>query len=97
MITWTWIVFNALWIFALALGLSQLGLLYWKRESSEGNFDRTLAAQKNGVNLYPAVGLFCLGLFVTSVSVWERVFWVVLAGLCLFQLIRTLVIAWKKR
>jgi hypothetical protein len=97
MFTWTWIVFSALWIFGLALGLSQLGFAFWARETSGGKFADITSLQRKSLDLYPAAGLFCLGLAVTSGSVWERVFWAVLTGWCLFRLMRSIIIARKKK
>ncbi|MDP2977187.1 MAG: hypothetical protein Q8N45_13380 [Anaerolineales bacterium] len=78
----------------MALALAVLSFAYCERGVT-GERMRVILAQPRwefGLNL--AGTLFCLGLAATSNKTWERVLWLVLMGLYLFQIGLG---AWKRR
>lgn len=87
MIDWTNLFFNALWIFALAIGLACLS--YASYEASDRSTSMRTEFGRPGVQLFINVAglLFCVGLAGTSDRTLEIVLWGVLAFLFLIQLV----------
>jgi len=86
MIDWFNFVANALWVFALALALAVLSFSSWEAKVGGERLRVVLSRPRWEFTLNLAGALFCLGLAATSGKIWERVLWLVLAGLYLFQI-----------
>ena len=94
MIDWFNLTANALWIFALALGLAALSFASWEAKANSERLRVVLSRPRWEFTLNLAGVLFCLGLAATSVHLWEQILWVILVGLYLFQIGLA---TWKRR
>ncbi len=86
MIDWLDLAFNSLWVIALALALAVLSFASWEAKVGGERLRDVLSRPRWEFTLNLAGALFCLGLAATSDKIWERVVWLVLAGLYLFQI-----------
>ena len=79
MIDWINLAANVLWILALSIGLSTVGILYYR--STSGDQPPGAAWRQSGPQaaLSLAGFLFCTGLLLTSDSFFQRFLWALLA------------------
>ena len=78
MINWLYLLANSLWILALALVLTGLGITRWETKTGPGSW-KELLNQSSRVILFNLAGLlFCLGLALAAQAWWERALWIVL-------------------
>jgi len=87
MINWYNLAANSLWIFALALALATISFARWKTRSTEAKLRETLNLPGWQTPLNIAGVMFCGGLSATSDVTWERVLWLILAGLFVVQVV----------
>ena len=79
MIDWQNVFFNALWITALALTLSILSWSLWQAQEAGLPMSKALSGRFQRRALDFSGVLFCAGLAGTTVELWQRLLWVVLA------------------
>ena len=86
MIDWINLAINSLWIIALALALAVLSFARWESRKSEQSLKAQLNLPRWSIPLNIAGILFCLGLAATSDAWWERVIWVILSLMYVYQI-----------
>ncbi|GAB4521064.1 MAG: hypothetical protein Fur0018_01250 [Anaerolineales bacterium] len=85
LIDWYHLAANALWVLALAIGLSALGFAFWEAEGNFGRWRDRLQQRPYAVG-FNAVGiLLCLGVGLSVTRLWEQAAWGVLGVLCLLN------------
>lgn len=86
MIDWYSLVANSIWVLALALALSVISLASWKANLGGESLKDQLNRSSWGIPLNLAGVLFCLGLFATSETWWEKGLWVLVLFLFALQI-----------
>jgi len=86
MIDWLSLLFNSIWIIALALALAVLSIAYYQSQQRGEKIKALLIKPKYTFPLNISGGLFCLGMALTAVKWWEIVLWVTLMALFGYQL-----------
>jgi len=84
MIDWLNLLFNSIWILALALALSVVSIAYWEAQIGGKKLRALLGQYRYALPLILAGVVFCLGMAATSAKWWEWIFWeisVVLFGI----------------
>lgn len=77
---WWNLLFNALWVAALALALAAVSAAGWRASVQKTRLNDELARPGAGRTLMISGVLFCAGLALTSASWWERLAWGLFAG-----------------
>jgi len=90
MIDWLNLIWNALWILGLAVGLATLSYASWEASIYKEKFSVRLRRSTPQAVLNLAGVLFCLGLAGTSRRWWEIGLWLLLGVSFIFQAITAL-------
>lgn len=75
MIDWLNLLFNSIWILALALALSVVSFAYWEAHIGGKKLRALLGQYRYAFPLILAGVVFCLGMAATSAKWWEWIFW----------------------
>ena len=75
MLDWLNLLFNSIWILALALGLSVVSIAYWEAQIEGKKLRALLGQYRYAFPLILAGVVFCLGMAATSTKLWEWIFW----------------------
>jgi hypothetical protein len=97
MLNWFQVFSNAFWILGLAQGLAVISNAYWEMQRTGKKFGKVLSYQSRRFDLNLAAFLFCLGLLLTSGTLWERILWSLLMGWYLLQIINIFLVVRKKK
>jgi len=83
MIDWLNLLYNSIWILALALALAVFSIAYYQAQLGKVKISSILGTPKFAFPLHVAGGLFSLGMAFTSDRWWEIVLWGILfLGFC---------------
>ena len=85
MINWLNLLFNTIWIIALALALAMISMAYYQAKQRAEKMGSLLNTPKFSVPLNMSGALFCLGMALTSERWWEILLWIVLLGMFFYQ------------
>ena len=85
MIDWLNLLFNTIWIIALALALAVFSIAYNQAKQQEEKIRKLLSTSKYAVRLNIAGAMFCLGMALTSERWWEIGLWIVMMGMFAYQ------------
>ena len=86
MIDWLNLLFNSIWIFAMALALAVISIAYYQARVSGPKLSQLLNSARYGLPLNIAGAILCLGMGLTSDRWWEIMLWVVLLVLLVIQI-----------
>jgi hypothetical protein len=89
MIDWYLVGFNALWIMGLGLVTAGLSLANYLGSRQNWRFGQALKIPACKIMIGLGLVFFCLGLAGDVSTIWERLLWVVLALIFVFQTWRT--------
>jgi len=78
MINWLNLLFNSIWIIAIALALAVFSIAYWEAQTGEKKLGVLLGQYRYAFPLILAGVVFCLGMAATSAKWWEWIFWEIL-------------------
>ncbi len=81
MINWLSLLFNGIWILAIALVLTVVSIAYYQSRQAGKKIGRLLNTPKFTLPLNIAGGIFCLGMALTANRWWEIILWGLLAAL----------------
>ena len=79
MINWFQLLTNSIWISALALAFTVVGITRWEVNVGKGSWRDLLNRSPRAILINLAGLLFCLGLALTDQAWWARALWGVLA------------------
>ena len=83
MIDWLNLLYNSIWILALALALAVFSIAYYQAQLGKVKIGSILGKPNFALTLHVAGGLFSLGMALTSERWWEIVLWGILfLGFC---------------
>jgi hypothetical protein len=89
MIDWYLVSFNALWIIGLGFVTAGLSLANYLGSRQNWRVGRALKIPVCNIMIGMGLVFFCLGLAGVTAAFWERILWVVLALIFVFQIWRT--------
>ena len=78
MIDWLNLIFNSIWIFAIALALAVVSIAYYQSRQKGEKFRTVLDSSNYALPLNLAGAIFCLGMALSSSKWWEILLWIVL-------------------
>ncbi len=78
MINWLTLISNSLWVIALSLLLAWIGISRWESQESRTPVRAILACPSTYLILSLFGILFCAGLAINAIRVWERMLWLVM-------------------
>ncbi len=78
MINWFELLTNSIWILALALALTTLGITRWESMMGKGSWRDLINRSPRALLINLAALLFCLGIGLAAQAWWERLLWGVL-------------------
>ena len=81
MIDWLNLLFNSIWIIALALALAVFSVAYYQAKQRAEKMGSLLITPKFAVPLNISGAMCCLGMALTSERWWEIGLWMILLGL----------------
>jgi len=85
MIDWLNLLFNSIWIIAIALALAVVSIAYYQSRQRGKKIRQVLNSPPYTLLLNIAGTVFCLGMVVTSTKWWEIILWIVLIVLFSYQ------------
>ncbi len=90
MIDWLNLLFNSIWIIAIAIALAVFSITYYHARQTEEKWKDLLKHAEYAFPLNIAGAIFCLGMAVTSARWWEVLLWIVLMGLFGYQIFQNI-------
>ena len=85
MIDWLSLVFNSIWIIAIALAVAVFSIAYYQSQQRGVKIRALLNEQKYTLPLNISGAVFCLGMALTADKWWEIILWIILLGLFCYQ------------
>ncbi len=86
MIDWLNLLYNSIWIIAMALALAVVSIAYFQSQQRGEKIMALLIKPKNSLPLNVSGVLFCLGMALTADRWWEIGLWILLLGLFCYQI-----------
>jgi hypothetical protein len=84
-VNWWYVGTHAIWIIALAWGITLFGISYWESYEKRERLQVILTQPKKLVSMNLALMFFSIGLGLVTSEIWGKVLWFFLAIACIFS------------